>query len=136
MKLGPERPLVGKQAALWEAGLRRLRDSDTARLNREIDRYNLVVPMMREQLFHFALDAEAKRILDEPPVRKDEGDTAKEKVMRKIVDQKKAAGNTIAELLRKMFRLLGEMKGVDQVAQDIKKCDTKPGESETKRAKQ
>ncbi len=64
-QLGTSRPLVGKEAERWEALLKTLREDEVASLNRQVDRFNLVVPMMRAQMFHFSLESEAKKILEE-----------------------------------------------------------------------
>ena len=66
-RLGP--PPFGRQELhTWDtvlAALAALAGGDVASVNRNIDKYNLVVPMMHGQMFHFDLAREADKVLRE-----------------------------------------------------------------------
>ncbi len=79
-------------------------DKDVAKLNREVDRFNLVVPMMRAQMFHFRLDLEAKRILEEalPPLQ--EGPKTSE--VSKITQKVKRERGVLADMIDNLAKFL------------------------------
>ena len=63
-RLGP--PPFGRQELhTWDTVLAALAGGDVASVNRNIDKYNLVVPMMNGQMFHFDLAKEAAKVLQD-----------------------------------------------------------------------
>ena len=63
-RVGPP-PLGKRETEIWDAVLNALADGDVRSVNRNIDKYNLVVPMMHGQMFHFDLAREADKVLRE-----------------------------------------------------------------------
>jgi len=62
-KIGPL-PLNLKDEQFWEELLNHLQP-DVKSLNTRIDTYNLVVPILNKQMFHFNLEEEAEKVLKE-----------------------------------------------------------------------
>jgi DnaJ family protein C protein 28 len=54
--------LTRREKNEWNEFLAGLRDKPVKKLNATIDRFNLMVPMLNSQMFHFDLDREAEKI--------------------------------------------------------------------------
>ena len=108
-QLGTSRPLVGKEAERWEALLKTLREDEVASLNRQVDRFNLVVPMMRAQMFHFSLESEAKKILEEEVLRQRLQEAKEEEASNPNDEQKKEAVTLNDSLAGAMMKALQEV---------------------------
>ncbi len=57
-----KRKTVEDVMELWRIFLDKLSQNEVRALNKNIDQYNLVVPMMHGQMFHFELEKEAAKI--------------------------------------------------------------------------
>lgn len=55
----------------WRQFCLRLAENDVRKLNKTIDQFNLVVPMMNGQMFHFDLTKEADKILQNGQTKND-----------------------------------------------------------------
>ncbi len=60
--LGPN-PLNKAEMESWRDFCTTLRDEDVMRLNKKVDKFNLVVPLMTAQVFRFDIDAEVNKII-------------------------------------------------------------------------
>lgn len=61
-----ELPLTAKDELIWNEKLEKFKTT-TRQINNKIDRYNLVVPILRKQMFHVRLDKLAEEALSIPP---------------------------------------------------------------------
>ena len=100
---------MGKEAERWEALLKTLREDEVASLNRQVDRFNLVVPMMRAQMFHFSLESEAKKILEEEVLRQRLQEAKEEEASNPNDEQKKEAVTLNDSLAGAMMKALQEV---------------------------
>nr|XP_037284577.1 dnaJ homolog subfamily C member 28-like [Rhipicephalus microplus] len=55
-------PLCGDEQRLWQEAVRSM-DSAAAQINRKIDKFNMVVPLLSKQQLHFSLASESEKIL-------------------------------------------------------------------------
>ncbi|KAK8741577.1 hypothetical protein OTU49_002280 [Cherax quadricarinatus] len=62
-KLGPL-PLTPQEEVLWKSFQERLQDTIKS-MNKKIDKYNLIVPLLTKQMTHFPLKLEAEKALNE-----------------------------------------------------------------------
>jgi len=62
-KLGAP-PLGDRQLASWRSTLTHLREEKVAKVNKRIDKFNLIVPLLNSQMFLFNLDKEAQKVLE------------------------------------------------------------------------
>jgi len=49
----------------WETIVKKIADSHVKMLNKDIDKFNLIVPVFTKQLFHFNLKVESEKVLKE-----------------------------------------------------------------------
>lgn len=61
-----ELPLTPKDESIWQNNLKKF-ETTIKQINNKIDKYNLVVPILRKQMFHINLDDLAKKALLIPP---------------------------------------------------------------------
>jgi len=100
--LGPQ-PWTKNQLSEWERTLCSLKTSEVLNLNKSIDKYNLVVPMLRGQMFHFQLEKEVKKVIEnfkKGKVREKKSES-QPKITTEIVTSKKDSSllNTIISIL-------------------------------------
>jgi len=63
----------------WETIVKKIADSHVKMLNKDIDKFNLIVPVFTKQLFHFNLKVESEKVLKEK--FDEEVDKSKDKVL-------------------------------------------------------
>jgi len=76
-KIGPA-PINREQYAVWQKLCERLRKEDVSELNRMIEKFNLIVPIMNHQRFIFKLNSEAEKIFNtgyDPDNTQEDGQT-------------------------------------------------------------
>ncbi|XP_059079057.1 dnaJ homolog subfamily C member 28-like [Tigriopus californicus] len=56
-------PLCDEEQRQWDEICMRIKNDEVKQLNNNINRYNLIVPMLNGQMFHLNFEAEAQRIL-------------------------------------------------------------------------
>ncbi len=62
-KLGPP-PLGDRQLDSWHSTLLQLKEDRVVKVNKRIDKFNLIVPLLNSQMFRFNLDREAEKVLE------------------------------------------------------------------------
>jgi len=99
--LGPG-PLNQTKLDKWNAFYTRLERHQVTDLNRRIDKFNLIVPMLNGQMFHFNLEAEARDIMESGFDPNIEAELTKEKKNSNssAVQQK----GIIQEIIEKLFK--------------------------------
>ncbi len=53
----------------WAQVLENFRENEVKSLNKDVDKFNLMVPMIRSQIFHFNLDSEAEKVWNDEIVK-------------------------------------------------------------------
>ncbi len=62
-KLGPP-PLGDRQLDSWHSTLLQIKEDRVGKVNKRIDKFNLIVPLLNSQMFRFNLDREAEKVLE------------------------------------------------------------------------
>jgi hypothetical protein len=68
-QLGPP-PLSDRQLASWKSSLDQIHHNRVAKVNKSIEKFNLIVPLLNAQMFLFNLEKEAQGVLEsgyQPP---------------------------------------------------------------------
>ncbi|XP_050023281.2 dnaJ homolog subfamily C member 28 [Dermacentor andersoni] len=78
-------PLSADEQRLWQEAVRSL-DSAAAEINRKIDKFNMVVPLLSKQQLHFSLASESEKILTTAVPRQASGETAQAPKVKRSSD--------------------------------------------------
>jgi hypothetical protein len=109
-KLGPP-PLGNRQLDSWHSTLLQLREDRVVKVNKRIDKFNLIVPLLNSQMFRFNLDREAEKVLEsgyQPPLQEVEkrgqgaaaSSSSTQKDNRSSADQ---SPKSLADLITRLF---------------------------------
>jgi len=86
--LGPA-PLSGQSIGEWNLFMKRLENDSVKMVNKQVDKFNLIVPNFNSQMFHFNLTREASKILENgyDPNLKTEEEKAKKVIAEQIPEK-------------------------------------------------
>ena len=100
--LSPRPMMTGQEVRDWEEFCSRIQEDDVKWLNKVIDDYNLQVPMLRGQMFHFPFKKEVAKVLESGEARMDTVRTSKDPTKK---DEERKSHNLVGALYNRMQKL-------------------------------
>jgi DnaJ family protein C protein 28 len=104
-KLGPP-PLGDRQLDSWHSTLLQIKEDRVGKVNKRIDKFNLIVPLLNSQMFRFNLDREAEKVLEsgyQPPLQEVEKRAASNSTQKGNSSSADQSPKSLTDLITRLF---------------------------------